>query len=80
MFFGHDDEVDDSPVTDDTEECLECVGEVFGGETTNDDGADEAECDENDTGDADGPWTEVLGVHGEGVVVWDIILYSHQGQ
>jgi hypothetical protein len=65
VLFSHHDKVDDCPVADNAQECLESVCEEFGCEASNDDCGDEAKCDQYDAGNANGPRAEVLGVHGE---------------
>lgn len=75
MLFRNHNDVDHGPVPDDTQECLERgFREESSCATANDDCCNEAECYEDDAGDAESPGTEVLGVHGERVVVWDVIL------
>jgi hypothetical protein len=74
MLFCDNDEVDDSPVSDDAEESLKRVLEVFRCEATNDDGGNETECDKDYTRDASSSRTEVLGVYGERVIIWDVVL------
>jgi len=76
VFFRYNNNVDDCPVSDDTQEGLEgSFREESSCATTDDDGGDEAECDEDYARDAESPRTEVLRVHGEGVVVWDVVLW-----
>jgi len=75
VLFGHNDDVDDSPVSNDTQERLEgSFREESSGATANNHGSDKAECHEDYARDTESPGTEVLGVHGEGVVVWDVVL------
>jgi len=83
MLFGHNNDMNNSPVSDDTQECLESrLGEEPSRTAADDNCGDEAERDEDDARDVEGPGAEVLGVHGEGVVVWDIVLrhVSHDGE
>lgn len=74
MFFDNDDEVNDSPVSNDGEEGLECIFEESSGAATDYDGGDKAESYESDARDAKGPGAKILGVHCERVVIWDIVL------
>lgn len=75
MFFRHHNNVNDSPVSDDTQEGLESsLREESRSATTDDDCGDEPKCDENNARDAKSPRTEVLCMHGERIVVWDVVL------
>ena len=77
MFFRHNNDVNDCPVSNDTQEGLEgCFGEESSCATADDDSGDEAECYEDDARDTESPGTEVLCVHGEGVVVRDVVLIT----
>jgi len=79
VLFDDDNEVDDSPVSDDGEESLKRVGEEGGGATADCDGSYVAEGYKGDAGDMNSAGAKVLGVKGEGVVVWDVVLSSILG-
>lgn len=80
MFLGNHNNVHHSPVPDDTQKGLEGrLGEESSCTAANDDGSDEAEGYEDDARDAESPGSKILGVHGEGVVVWDVILCNVSG-
>jgi hypothetical protein len=79
VLFDDDDEVDDGPVSDDGEEGLKRVGEEGGGAAADCEGSYVAKGYEGDAGDVNGAGPEVLGVKGEGVVVWDVVLSGMLG-
>ena len=74
MLIHDHNNVDDSPVSYDAQECLEGVVKVFGGTCSNDNSSHETACDEDSSGDPKRPGAEVLSMHGERVVVWNIVL------
>lgn len=74
MFLGNKSDVYDRPVPNHAEECLQCILKIHRSAAANDDGCNEAECDEDDARDARGPGTEVLRMQREGVVIGDVVL------
>ena len=67
--------MDDSPVSDDAEEGLKsCFWEEFGCATADNDCSNEANGNENDARNTKSPWTEVLSMHCEGIIVRDVVL------
>jgi hypothetical protein len=77
MFFRHHNNVNDSPVSDDTQEGLESsLREEFCSATTDDNGSNEPACDENNARDTKSPRSEILCMHGKRIVVWDVVLYN----
>lgn len=74
MLLGHDNNVDDCPISNDAKKGLKCIVEVFNSEAADDDGSYETEGDEDDSGNTQSPRPKVLSVQREGVVVGNVIL------
>ena len=81
VLFSNDHDMHHRPVSYDAQKCLEsCFWEEFCGAATDNDCSYEADGHQYDSGDSQSPWTKVLGMHSERIVVWDVVLWKVSGR
>ena len=76
VFFDDDNKVNDGPVPDDRQECLQHVFKERCCAAPDHNGCDEPERNEHVSGDSKGPRPKVLGMQSERIVVWNVVLLS----
>lgn len=76
VFLCDDCDMDDSPVSDDGKECLQSIVEVCCSTRADYYRCDEAECYEDYSRNPQSPWTKVLCMKSEGVVVRYVVLVT----
>ena len=74
VFFDNNDDVNNSPVSNNGQKSLESILEEGRCTATHCDGGDETESDKGDPWNAKSPWPKVLSMHCERIVIGNIVL------